>query len=621
MDNSLRSSSKSLKTLEQNSQRTARALGAATGILVGFITGRGFQKMVDATVKQEQAIAQLEAAIESTGNASGRSSQQLQAYAAELQQIGVQGDEAVLGVQSLLLTFKQIEGDNFDRTTRAVLDLSVAMNQDLKSSAVQLGKALNDPVANLGALSRTGIQFAEDQKVLIKELASTGRVAEAQAIILKELESQFGGSAAAARNTLGGALQALQNNFGDLFEASGPGLDSLTQSINDVSAIFADPQFQANVQKVVGEILKLGGTGVEVFANFGSIMSFVKDEFAALYGIVSEDDIPRLLEKQQSLQDRINRTGFLGFIQNTGELQRQLDVVNQQLEEAYSRINTQPQATSEASPDASEQGPSLPSPPVDTAIYDAGYSAAMKVAAATREWSFAVQSVDEMLAGLGDDLETNDFGYAAMMKANQAANEVQTGLAAIEEYIEPTKTGFESLAESMGDSLNRNFESFVDGVARGTADVKDLFKNMVASILAEQAKIQATKFLTSLFGGPTAAQGMAVDNGVQAFASGGVVSRPTLFPMAQGMGLMGEAGPEAIMPLQRTANGDLGVKAAPMNVTINNNAPGVDVSATQGPEGLTIDVVRAVIARDIATGGNAVSNAVAGSFGLQRAGV
>jgi phage-related minor tail protein len=287
MDNSLKQSSRSLKTLEQNSQRTAKALGAATGILVGFVTGRGFSKIVEATVKQEQAIAQLEAAIASTGNASGRSSEQLQAYASELQRIGVEGDEAVLGVQSLLLTFKQIEGDTFDRTTRAVLDLSVAMNQDLKSSAVQLGKALNDPIANLGALSRTGIQFAEDQKELIKQLAATGRVAEAQAIILTELESQFGGSAAAARNTLGGALKALQNNFGDLFEASGPGLDSLTESINDVADIFADPSFQENVQKVVGEILRLGGTGAEVFANFGNIVGFVRDEFAALFVLLA----------------------------------------------------------------------------------------------------------------------------------------------------------------------------------------------------------------------------------------------------------------------------------------------------------------------------------------------
>jgi len=188
------------------------------------------------------------------------------------------------------------------------------------------------------------------------------------------------------------------------------------------------------------------------------------------------------------------------------------------------------------------------------------------------------------------------------------------------------------------DSFDRNFQSFVDGVARGTTDVKDLFKRMAASIIADLARIYATQILTGLiFGGggatrgstagiPTSlnpanyAQGGAFVNGVQKFASGGVVSGTTMFPMSRGMGVMGEAGPEGIFPLGRLPNGDLGVQGAPMNVTINNNA-GVEVSATQSETGLTIDIIKAAIASDIARGGNQLSSAIAGSYGLQRAGV
>ena len=73
-----------------------------------------------------------------------------------------------------------------------------------------------------------------------------------------------------------------------------------------------------------------------------------------------------------------------------------------------------------------------------------------------------------------------------------------------------------------------------------------------------QASMGGGGLLGGMFG---FAKGGAFNGGVQAFASGGVVSSPTVFPMAKGMGLMGEAGAEAIMPLTRTANGDLGVKA------------------------------------------------------------
>ena len=66
-------------------------------------------------------------------------------------------------------------------------------------------------------------------------------------------------------------------------------------------------------------------------------------------------------------------------------------------------------------------------------------------------------------------------------------------------------------------------------------------------------------------------------NGIQKFAMGGVVNKPTIFPFANGTGLMGEAGPEAIMPLQRAANGKLGVIASgggSTNVTVNVDAGG-----------------------------------------------
>ena len=77
--------------------------------------------------------------------------------------------------------------------------------------------------------------------------------------------------------------------------------------------------------------------------------------------------------------------------------------------------------------------------------------------------------------------------------------------------------------------------------------------------------------------------GAAFSNGkVTAYADGGVVASPTYFPMAGGnTGLMGEAGPEAIMPLKRGANGKLGVQAEGVGTTIVNQTINVSTGVQQ----------------------------------------
>jgi hypothetical protein len=104
------------------------------------------------------------------------------------------------------------------------------LDGDLKGASIQLGKALNDPVANLSALSRSGIQFSEEQKEVIKSMAETGRLAEAQTLILDELNNQYGGSAEAAAKADGGFTQ-LANSFGDLQEEFGKILVDVLQPL------------------------------------------------------------------------------------------------------------------------------------------------------------------------------------------------------------------------------------------------------------------------------------------------------------------------------------------------------------------------------------------------------
>jgi hypothetical protein len=171
---------------------------------------------------QAKAIAQVEAGLKSTGAAVGYTSEQLQKMASDLQNKTIFGDEEILkDATAQLLTFTNIAGANFARTQKVALDLATRLDGDLKSASIQLGKALNDPVANLTALSRAGIQFSKDQKSVIKSLTETGNLAEAQTIILDELEKQYGGSAEAAAAAGMGPFKQLANSVSDLSEEFG----------------------------------------------------------------------------------------------------------------------------------------------------------------------------------------------------------------------------------------------------------------------------------------------------------------------------------------------------------------------------------------------------------------
>jgi hypothetical protein len=205
---------------------------AFSSLATAFAAKQVFQKLIDETSTAQFAQAQLAAALKSTGNVAGQSVAGLNEMAAALQDTTVFADDAVTASQSLLLTFTQVGSDTFPRATRAIADVAQAMGTDLKSATIQVGKALNDPIQGVNALARSGIQFTAAQKQMIATMVETNRIADAQRIILQELETQFGGSAEEAGKTLGGAIARLNNAFGDLFEVSTGASEGVVASID-----------------------------------------------------------------------------------------------------------------------------------------------------------------------------------------------------------------------------------------------------------------------------------------------------------------------------------------------------------------------------------------------------
>ena len=268
-----------LRRTERNVDRVGQAMRRVGRIVVsaaGFIAlNRAVSSVVAATVEQERALTQVAARIRSTGGAAGFATHQLAEMASGLQQLTTFGDEAILNMQSLLLSFRNIRGDEFRRTTAAVLNLSTALGQDLRTTALQVGRALDDPVRGMTALRRSGTTFTDAQQEVVKQLVETNQLAEAQNVILNELTVQYGGAAVAARNTFGGAIEGLKNAFGDLLEAGSltgarDAVEQLTAALQNDQVVEAARRLTDTLVSglaVVAENLASIIDGISTFAN------------------------------------------------------------------------------------------------------------------------------------------------------------------------------------------------------------------------------------------------------------------------------------------------------------------------------------------------------------------
>lgn len=262
--------------------------GIISGIAAGFSLIAGAKVFGEFISEARESIRTgklTEAVIKSTGGAANISADQVGNLATALSnKVGVD-DEAIQSAANLLLTFKDVRNEAgsgnkiFNQATAAIVDMTAAMNNGtvdsngLKSSTIQLGKALNDPIKGITALTRVGVTFTQKQKDQIKSLVEHGKRLQAQKIILKEVQSEFGGAAKASADpaqrlsvawanveeTIGLKLMPLLTKLANWIV--GPGLTAVGGFVNRVQDI------TTAVSGVVGGplgtffgFLKAGGT-------------------------------------------------------------------------------------------------------------------------------------------------------------------------------------------------------------------------------------------------------------------------------------------------------------------------------------------------------------------------
>lgn len=195
-------------------------------------------------------------------------------------------------------------------------------------------------------------------------------------------------------------------------------------------------------------------------------------------------------------------------------------------------------------------------------------------------------------------------GAAAAERQQQAAEQAQM-------YADTVAHGFEDI-----------FFAMTEGSESATEAVKRLVIELTTLFLTQKA-LQALGFnQNGSWGFQGVAKGAAFDmRGMMRFAQGGIVTGPTPFTFGGGrLGVMGEAGPEAVLPLSRDSSGKLGVRGGAVNVTVHNyGGAKVETRQNGGDLQIVIDQVRGALASDIARGGNVLSGALEGTYqGLRR---
>jgi hypothetical protein len=257
-----------------------KTAGAA---IAGLALGGLFTGFIEDARESARVSRLTEAVLKSTGGAAHVTAQQVGDLATAISNKTGIDDEAIQSASNLLLTFTKVRNevgkgnDVFDQATQLAADMSVVLGGTASDAAKQLGKALNDPIKGITALSRAGVSFTAEQKEQIKTFVEAGDTLSAQKIILQELSTEFGGAAEAASDP----LQRLGTIAGNLGEDIGTLLLPVVSDLAD----FAAEDLIPAIRDAAGW---LGDNFGSAISQVGSVISDVVDIGAGLAGFFSD---------------------------------------------------------------------------------------------------------------------------------------------------------------------------------------------------------------------------------------------------------------------------------------------------------------------------------------------
>lgn len=187
-------------------------------------------------------------------------------------------DEQIKTVQRKLLVFKSLRetadelGGTFDRTTKAAIDLAAGGFGDMEANAIKLGRVLENPTANLNALTRAGITFTAAEKAKITRLQQSGKLLEAQDLVLKSIEKRVMGLAEESATPFE-KMTAQFNQIGDAIgEAMLPALEDVNKQ---VSKWLSTPQGRKDVQAIADAFVSAAYAVRDLARFLGEVKKFL----------------------------------------------------------------------------------------------------------------------------------------------------------------------------------------------------------------------------------------------------------------------------------------------------------------------------------------------------------
>lgn len=262
------------QSMGQGMMGSLKSLAGPMAAIVGGVAIGNFTKDIvgaaQAEVEQNARINQIASSMGLFGKNAGEVSQRL-IDLAQAQALNKGLDEdAIKNTQAKLLTFKELAatagdmGGMFDRATMAAMDLAAAGFGSAEGNAVALGKALNDPIQGMASLGRMGVQFTDEQKAMIEAMVGAGDMAGAQALMMKELETQVGGTAEATATN----ADKMSQSFANFQETLGllvlPAVEELARVGADLMNWMADNPIVVQALAIALGILATAFIGVTI---------------------------------------------------------------------------------------------------------------------------------------------------------------------------------------------------------------------------------------------------------------------------------------------------------------------------------------------------------------------
>lgn len=229
--------------------------------------------------ESQRVFNSTEAVIESMGIAAQVSAPQIADMATEMREISGLDDEGIQEMLNTLLTFREVV-PIIEEAGTAAHDMAAFFGGDMQTAATQVGRALNNPLRGLTALTRRGVEFTEQQRTQVEAMMAVGDIAGAQRIILQELTDEYGGQAAALGDTVGGKLGELRQQFEDLaasiLESLMPVLEDLADMLTNVADKYKEltPDQQKAVAGVVGMAF-VAGPATSLIGGLAKVVGYL----------------------------------------------------------------------------------------------------------------------------------------------------------------------------------------------------------------------------------------------------------------------------------------------------------------------------------------------------------